>query len=237
MVTDGSSNQIINVAIAIEDDTINEATQVFIALIEVDNETVNPAAVRVLRNSTLCIITDNDRKWHIVCYHSYAFVTLILVTNSSLIPVAIRIGFEQPSYTFDESSFNTIFLIKEGNQTSEQTFEILVEVFDPVLGDFPGAIFNVDYDIGEIDPRSVSGRTKLLLFSPDKQLEGFTFELIGDDLYEETEVFAANAALDIGGVVYEDGNFTHALVFIIDNTSESWICIDFDYLRWTFSLV
>ena len=63
IVDDGLASANIFVPIAIEDDTINEAEQVFVAFIEVSSETRNPAAVRVLRNSTLLRITDNDRKW------------------------------------------------------------------------------------------------------------------------------------------------------------------------------
>ena len=100
-------------------------------------------------------------------------------------------------------------------------------MFDPVLEDFPGAVFDVEYDIGEIDPNSRLGRSQRRIFDPDEQVINFSFDLFGDNAIEGTEVFAANIALEQDEVLFGDGNFTRALVFILDDVSESLLCCTF----------
>ena len=104
-----------------------------------------------------------------------------------------------------------------------------MEVFDPVLDGFPGAIFDVEYDIGEINPDSRLGRSQRLIFDPDEQMIRFNFDLFGDDMIEGTEVFAANIALDVGAVLFGDGDITRAFVFILDDVRESLLCSTYDH--------
>ena len=122
-----------------------------------------------------------------------------------LILLAIRIGFELPGYTYMEPLFDTridqffipnpggsgpIYLAKENNVTSEQTFLISVQVTDsaPSGTAIQSATFRVDYEF------SADGRTsETLFFLPSQQRILVTFELLADTLPEGTEAFQASA--------------------------------------------
>ena len=128
-------------------------------------------------------------------------------TLSVIVIVAIRIGFELPSYTYLEPMFETdidmffespsgmpvngpVFLAKEDNVTSEQTFLVVVQVSSSVP---PGqgiqpATLDVDYRL------SAAGTSVVLQFSPMVQRINFLFTLFPDTLPEGTEAFFASSA-------------------------------------------
>lgn len=109
---------------------------------------------------------------------------------------AIRIGFEFPFYEFPEStpSPDGIFLIKEDNRTSEQTFSVLVTVKSPVSPLLPATLQNVDptiefdYSLGSAGQSSVTR-----LFLPQFSMIPFDFSLNNDDLTEGLEGFMATS--------------------------------------------
>ena len=123
-----------------------------------------------------------------------------------LILLAIRIGFELPGYTYMEPLFDTridqffipnpgdsgpIYLAKENNVISEQTFLISVQVTDsaPSGTAIQSAMFRVDYEF------SSGGRTsEILFFHPTQQRILVAFELLTDTLPERTEAFQASAS-------------------------------------------
>ena len=125
-----------------------------------------------------------------------------------LILLAIRIGFELPGYTYTEPQFDTlvdqftpippgrpesgpIYLLKENNVISEQTFLVAIQVTDSASSgtNIQSATFRVDYEF------SSGGRTsETLFFLPSQQRILVTFELLADTLPEGTEAFQASAS-------------------------------------------
>ena len=123
-----------------------------------------------------------------------------------LILLAIRVGFELPGYTYMEPLFDThidqffmpnpgdsgrIYLVKENNVISEQTFLLSVQVTDsaPSGTAIQSATFRVDYEF------SAEGRTsETLFFLPSQQRILVTFGLLADTLPEGTEAFQVNVS-------------------------------------------
>ena len=114
---------------------------------------------------------------------------------------AIRIGFERPSYTYTEPLFEEIidrfsldtpvFLVKENNVSSEQTFLVAVQVTSSVP---PGqnvrpATLDNDYHI------TSSGQTSVLFtFLPTEARINFFFTLFPDSFPEGDEAFRVSAS-------------------------------------------
>ena len=133
--------------------------------------------------------------------------------------IAIRIGFELPGYTYTEPQFDEVideyfvsptgrpengpvFLLKEYNVTSEQTFLISFQVTDSAPSGSQSAAIDQDYRF------SVPGRTSQTeSFPPHVQRIPFPFELCADTLPEGTEAFQASVSPkdtgDIGGGIVE----------------------------------
>ena len=88
-----------------------------------------------------------------------------------------------------------VYLAKEDNVVSEQTFGIFVQTSDsipPGEGISPATI-NVDYRIGRLDP--------VITFSPNQQRVLFSFQLLLDIFPEGTEAFlASSTAADSGEI-------------------------------------
>ena len=120
----------------------------------------------------------------------------------------VRIGFEVPRYTYIEPEFDKvidatfepptnltvngpIYLAKEDNVQSEQTFRIVVQVTESVpSGDsINPARIEDDYSIG-------SGRRTDVEFLPHLQKVNFQFTLFPDNLPEGTEAFHANSSAE-----------------------------------------
>ena len=122
-----------------------------------------------------------------------------------LILLAIRIGFELPGYTYTEPLLDTlvdqffmpspgnsgpIYLAKENNVISEQTFLVSVQITDsaPSGTAIQSATFRIDYGF------SMGGQTsETLYFPPSQQRILVVFELLADTLPEGTEAFQASA--------------------------------------------
>ena len=122
-----------------------------------------------------------------------------------LILLAIRIGFELPGYTYTEPLFDTrvdqffipspgdsgpIYVAKENNVISEQTFLISVQVTDsaPSGTTIQSATIDQDYLFGGIQT------SETILFDPFEQRILVAFELLADTLPEGTEAFQASAS-------------------------------------------
>lgn len=125
----------------------------------------------------------------------------------------IRIGFEQPSYTYTEPKYEEfidtffaphsgspvngpIYLAKEGNGSSEQTFSVVVQIASASISLISGqniqpATHNKDYRL------SASSTHVALPFLPGKQRINVPFTLFSDDIHEGTEAFHLSSAPDI----------------------------------------
>ena len=127
------------------------------------------------------------------------------------ITLAIRIGFELLGYTYTEPPFDEIidefyvsptgyrrngpiFLIKEENVISEQTFLFSFQVADSVGSQtgIQSAAIDQDYRFESSPHTDLTN-----LFPPSQQRIPFSFELLADSLHEATEAFEAT-------VVHED---------------------------------
>ena len=119
--------------------------------------------------------------------------------------IAIRIGFELPGYTYTEPLFDKvidqsfvsptgrpengpIYLIKEDNVTSEQTFLVSIQVTDsaPSGTNIQSATFGKDYRT----PISIHD----IFFNTVKQRIPFVFTLVNDTIPEGTEAFQASVS-------------------------------------------
>ena len=126
-----------------------------------------------------------------------------------MINAVIRIGFELPHYTYVEPDFDVeinsmfvsptkltadgpIFLAKEDNVESEQTFRIIVQVADsvpPNMQNINPATIGVDYSVGIVT-------TTVVEFLPSMQKVNFKFTLHADTIPEGTEAFRANSSAE-----------------------------------------
>ena len=120
---------------------------------------------------------------------------------------AIRIGFELPGYNYTEPLFKEtidefyvsltgrpengpIFLVKEDNVTSEQTFLVSLQVTDSAPPGTQTATLGQDYRFG-----SQPGQTSATeFFRPFQQRIPFQFELLLDTLPEGNEAFQASVS-------------------------------------------
>ena len=122
--------------------------------------------------------------------------------------IDIRIGFEQPSYTYTEPKYEEhigasfvpqehsdspangpIYLAKEGNGSSEQTFSVVVQIASTSsIPSIQPATHNEDYSL------STSNTYVVLPFSPGKQRINVPFDLFSDDIQEGTEAFHLSSA-------------------------------------------
>jgi hypothetical protein len=120
--------------------------------------------------------------------------------------LAIRIGFELPGYTYPETLFEEfidefyvsltgqpengpVFLAKENNVISEQTFLISFQVTDSAPTNIQSAAIDQDYSFERPGQTSASE-----FFFPTQQRIIFPFTLLPDDLPEGTEAFQASVS-------------------------------------------
>ena len=155
--------------------------------------------------------------------------------------IAIRIGFELPSYTYMEPMFEEtidtffvlesglsvngpIYLAKEDNVISEQIFSVVVQVSSsvPQGQSIQPATLDADYRLS-----AASGVTSVVLqFGPMVQRINFPFTLFSDTLPEGTEAFLASSApADIAEL--PDGTTVPVSTFLNPNnlSAESFICL------------
>jgi hypothetical protein len=139
-----------------------------------------------------------------------------------LYTIAIRIGFELPGYTYSEPPYYSIevidqffvsatgrpkngpiYLIKEDNVTSEQTFLVSINVTDEAPSGIQSATFGQDYRL------SVPTRIHSIFFNASQQRVPFAFTLLADyyAFADGTEAFQARVSSedtrDIGGGIVE----------------------------------
>ena len=116
--------------------------------------------------------------------------------------IAIRIGFEQPQYVFnepeffEENIFNHVFLVKENNTQTEQTFIVVLTAtgHTPLNSNIrpasvsskedDGYLQENDYLLGRPDQRSM-----VINFPAQSQRIPFNFRLFSDKEVEGTEAF------------------------------------------------
>ena len=153
--------------------------------------------------------------------------------------LAIRLGFELPGYTYTEPQYEEfideffqsptsrpengpIYLVKENNVLSEQTFYISMQVTDsaPSGVSIQSATLRQDYNFRF----GTSSQTELFL--PLQWRIAVRFELLADTLPEGTEVFQASFSPEgtqpLGGGMVE--RFPISL-YPINLTSEIFITI------------
>ena len=124
-----------------------------------------------------------------------------------------------------------IFLAKENNVTSEQTFLVVVQVSSSVpqgQGIQP-ATLDADYNLGG---RSV----RVLPFGPLEQRINFPFRLFTDTLPEGTEAFLASSAPGHTGQL-PDGTTVLISTFLnpIALSAETFVIIEDDDCEFTYS--
>lgn len=125
---------------------------------------------------------------------------------------------EPPSLT---SFPDDVFLIKEENRSTEQTFSVLVTASDPTSGVSPATLQSTntsvefDYVIGAPGQSSIE-----LVFPPALLRLPFVFSLNGDDVFEETEGFLVTSAPS--GIPFDPPvtSFSSAEIQIIDDDDE-----------------
>lgn len=99
-----------------------------------------------------------------------------------MLSLAITIGFEEPNYTFIEPPFLRSFhilLVKEGNQISEQTFQVLIQVSN-LTNPYQPASLGEDFQITATVP---------IIFPSDQLYIPWEFELLSNEDPEENEAF------------------------------------------------
>ena len=198
--------------IRIFNDPVNEANvQVFVLQLRLVNST-NPGLVSLhTRPASLCQIIDDDSKCSIEVLHALAVICFNVV---------IRIGFEEPHYTYIEPDADEdidlifvprtnltvngpIYLAKEDNVQSEQTFRIIVQVADlvPSGENINPTTLGEDYSLG-------NGTSPFVVaFPPNMQRVVLPVTLIHDDFPEGTEAFRASSSVEdtaeIRGVTFD----------------------------------
>ena len=168
-------------------------------------------------------------------------IVLFKCTQSTYF-TAIRIGFELPSYTYLERMFDEdiddffepesglaangpVFLAKEDNVTSEQTFLVVIQT----SGSVPPGKFIEPATLG-VDYRLPGSTTVVVLqFPPRFQRINFPFTLLFDTLPEGTEAFLASSAPEDTAQL-PDGTTVPLSTYLHPNAlfSESFIIIEDD---------
>ena len=113
-----------------------------------------------------------------------------------------------------------IYLVKEGNVTSEQNFLVSFQVTDSAPSDVQPATIDQDYRFGQLGQTSVAE-----FFFSFQQRISFEFTLLADTLPEGTEAFQASVSpedtRDLGG-----GNFEQFPTYLNPLTLASEVFIN-----------
>ena len=155
----------------------------------------------------------------------------------------IRIGFEVPRYTYMEPDFETdiipnafvpptnltangpIYLAKEDNVQSEQTFRIIVQVADSVPSheNINPATRDIDYSLGPGGTAS-----SVVEFFPFVQRVNFPFTLIPDAFTEGTEAFRVSSTaeddVELNGMMVNLPEYTPPIAL----SAETFVIIEDD---------
>ena len=160
----------------------------------------------------------------------FDFILLTILLFSPYVCVVIRIGFERPSYEVTEPNpevdnefiSNLVYLIRENNQTTEQTYSLVLTVSE--AGGNAATLQTIDnkndYSLG------VPGQTQQrLLFEPLMDRISFNFRLNSDLSVEGTETFRVTSSQDTSNnnITYPvfqtpigANAFTSTLIHILD---------------------
>ena len=129
---------------------------------------------------------------------------------------AISIGFQLPSYTYNEPVFDDVYsikLIKENNVTSEQFFSIYIQASDAVPEGTNPATFIEDYQTGGVIP-----------FFSYQQYLYIDVYIFRDRIIEGTEVFLLSSSVDRGFALefpdYLPPMFPSTFINILDDDRE-----------------
>ena len=137
--------------------------------------------------------------------------------------IALKIGFSQQSYDFQEPNqrklFRNVTLFKEDNRITEQMYSVVINVESSGVGLQAATLqsvngINYDYSIGP------SGMISTIIdFPPGLQSIVFPFFLNHDELPEATETFQASAIPNNGFPTFESPTnlFANTLINILDN--------------------
>ena len=102
-----------------------------------------------------------------------------------------------------------MFLLKEDNQISEQTFKVAVTVGPYYNSLLPTALSGKDYTAGAAD-------RNVFIFYPNEQNTTFPFALYHDDIFESVEVFQLQLSKTRDSVAFSIGK-DPAVVYIRDD--------------------
>lgn len=147
-------------------------------------------------------------------------------------PPAIAIGFQFSSYKFDEPDMLTpfsdmVFLVKQDDRQSEQTFSVLVIVDNPLSPVLPATLQNTDPSVEFDYTLGAPGQTaSTYLFPPGFSNISFDFSLNGDDLTEGFEAFLASSESSPGFITsfqMPTRAFADTQINIMDNDGECTI--------------
>ena len=164
---------------------------------------------------------------------------LIYIFSLSFCAV-IRIGFERQSYEVTEPNpddenviSNLVYLIREDNQTSEQTYSVDLTIGDPGGNFRPATIEtsnnnqNFDYSLGLVDQTKIN-----VHFPPTVDRIAFVFSLNPDLAVEGRETFRATSAqvthsgnFPVFQTPIGIGAFANTLIHIIDNEGKYQLCM------------
>ena len=148
---------------------------------------------------------------------------ILSIISYTLSLTALKIGFSQQSYNFQEPDqrklFRNVTLIKEDNRITEQMYSVAINVNSSGIGLQAATLQSVngisyDYNIGP--PGIVY---TIIDFPPELQNVTFPFFLNHDTLPEGTETFQASAAANNGFPSFETPTnlSVNTLINIIDN--------------------
>ena len=198
------------ITIPIVDDDIDEADQqLFIIFLEVVNAT-SLKNLNILENQEISVgrIKDDESKYYgssilmNTMITVFDFILLTILLFPLYVHAVIRIGFEFESYKVtepcpgDENVISyLVYLIKEDNQTTEQTYSVDFTVGDPG-GNYKPATLETS-DINESFDYSFGspGLTKVnVLFPPTVDRIAFVFSVNPDLALEGTEYFRVTSA-------------------------------------------
>lgn len=157
-----------------------------------------------------------------------------------IVYTAIGIGFEQSSYNFMESLSTDsvqVFLAKIDGRTSEQTFQVIVQVSDSgfIPPDPNTQLATLSDDFNVVDAVFQDVSTVSLEFPSSYQRINFTFHLVQDNIPEGTEVFRASLA-PVNSAIGPNGElvyiprltnlFSETLIYIEDDDSKFLFHVD-----------
>jgi len=135
----------------------------------------------------------------------------VLITDSVLPSLAIKIGFKQARVEHNESEANYTAVLEKDRQ-SEQTFQMEIRICTPyILGLGEPANPGDDFQVS-----SVSNVT----LTPDDNQTEIVYQIVGDEIPERTEIFLVSSRAIPNTPAYDCGGqdcFSELQVSVTDN--------------------